>query len=127
MEFIRGYISNRLFLNVSLLNITIRFVKKDITTFLRYAKDDMYAFVFYYGISKNDEGDKEIKNIHLDLTDETIKLGGTFYLPYRHHYNSYQLVGSYPEIKSFLTHKKKYDPNEIFTNLWYDWIKELMK
>lgn len=126
MYFLQKYILNRLFLNVSLLNITIRFVKMDTTTFLRYAKEDMYAFVFYYRITKNDDGDNEIKNIHLDLTDEVIRLNGTFYLPYRHHYDKYQLIKCYPEIKMFLDHKIKYDPNEIFTNLWYDKIKKLI-
>lgn len=127
MQFLSEYMQKRLFLNVTLLNITIRFVKKDNISFLKYAKDDMYAFVFYYRISKNNEGDNEIKNINLDLTDEAIKLKGTFYLPYRHHYMQYQLMRSYPEIIKFIYFKRKYDSNEIFTNLWYDWIKIVLK
>jgi hypothetical protein len=107
MIFLQKYFINKLMLNSDLLNITIRFIKKDNITFLKYAKKDCYAFVFYYRISKDREGDKELNNIHMDLTDEAIKLGGSFYLPYRHHYDKYQLLSCYPEFEDFIKMKIK--------------------
>jgi UDP-N-acetylenolpyruvoylglucosamine reductase len=127
MLYLKEYFVNRLMQNVSLLNITIRYIKKDNTTFLKYAKEDMYAFVFYYRISKDEEGDDEIKNIHMDLTDKVIKMEGTFYLPYRHHYDLYQLVKCYPKIIKFIEKKNEYDPDNMFTNLWYNNIKKLIE
>lgn len=111
---------------VKLLNITIRFIKKDDTTLLRYAKDDMYAFVLYYRIDKNIIADNELKNIHNLLTDSALSFKGTFYLPYRHHYSNEQLLKSYGNIQHFLAMKKHYDPYEIFSNLWYEQYKGII-
>lgn len=127
MMFLQKYFVNKLMLNSVLLNITIRYVKKDDITFLKYAKNDCYAFVFYFRISKDKHGDKELNNIHLDLTDEAIKLGGLFYLPYRHHYDKFQLLTCYPEMEDFMKMKLKYDPKCMFSNLWYDFVKELIE
>ena len=126
MKFLKKYFDNKPLNNVRILNLTIRYVDKDINAFIKYAKQDVYAFVFYYRISK-DFGDIELQNIHMDLSDEAIRLNGTFYLPYRHHYNKYQLLTAYPEIKKFIILKKKYDSLNIFCNLWYDFVLDILK
>jgi predicted SAM-dependent methyltransferase len=104
---------------IDLLNITIRYVVKDNETFLNYAKKDMYAFVFYYRINCDKNGDSKLQYIHNLLVIKTLALSGTFYLPYRHHYDQQQLKFAYPNIDDFFALKKHYDPNEMFCNLWY--------
>ena len=111
---------NRKFKYVTLLNITIRYVYKDKVTFLNYAKDDMYAFVFYYRLPNRLLADKELQMVNQLLLNKAIELGGTFYLPYRHHYEDHQLKICYPEISDFFSLKKMYDPNKLFSNLWYE-------
>ena len=103
---------------VTLLNITIRYLYKDDTTFLNYAKTDMYAFVLYYRLPSKIVADEELHFIHNMLTEKALELEGTFYLPYRHHYTEKQLEQAYPQIKKFFELKEKYDPDNLFTNLW---------
>lgn len=125
MKFIKYLFLQKQFEYIILLNITIRYVKKDTISFLKYAKNDMYAFVFYYRLPNTEIADKELMNIHNKLTTKVLKLDGTFYLPYRHHYNHKQLYIAYPEITDFFKLKKIYDPIELFSNLWYEKYKTI--
>jgi len=114
------FISNKDKLNnIDLLNITIRYVLQDTETYLNYAKSDMYAFVFYYRIDCDKTGDTRLKYIHNLLVNKTLAFGGTFYLPYRHHYTRNQLELAYPNINNYFGLKKVYDPSEMFINKWY--------
>jgi SAM-dependent methyltransferase len=113
--------------HISLLNITIRYLKQDDTTFLKYAKEDMYAFVLYYRCKRTADADNELKKIHNLLTNKVLTFNGTFYLPYRHHYNNEQLCKAYPEIIEFFNSKKYYDPHELFYNEWYRAYKTVTK
>jgi len=109
-----------------LLNITIRFVKKDDESFLSYARQDSFAFVFYWRSKNNNDADAELEQIHMKLSDSAISLGGSFYLPYRHHYSVTQLLECYPNFYEFIIEKLKYDPNEIFSNNWYRHCQTLL-
>ena len=108
--------------NVTLLNCTVRFVNEDKTTTLAYSRDSegSFAFVLYYRLRRSEEGDKVLEEIHHSLADITLKLGGTFYLPYRHHYSVEQLKQSYPMIIQFFEKKKIYDPHGLFRSKWSD-------
>ena len=122
MLFLKQFWSTYNTRSVSLLNITIRYVEADTTSYLSYAKTSVYAFVFYYRIDISPQSDTQLKDIHHILTDKALSLNGSFYLPYRHHYSQTQLTTSYPEIYDFLNLKTLYDKDNIFTNLWYDEI-----
>ena len=119
MNYLKQVFLTHKFKYVTLLNITIRYVFKDTTTFLNYAKTDMYAFVLYYRLPRKLICDRELHIIHNLLTTKTLALDGTFYLPYRHHYTKEQLQTSYPQIKKFFELKQEYDPNNLFSNMWY--------
>lgn len=107
--------------NLFLLNLTIRFVKKDQTAFLSYTqKNDCYAFVFYFRIKRNELGDRQARELHQKLIKLTFEYQGTFYLPYRHHYSYEQLSISYPMIDQFFVKKLIYDPIGLFSNSWYE-------
>ena len=56
------------------------------------------------------------------LIDQAISLGGTFYLPYRLHYNEQQLKVAYPMLDEFIEIKKVADPKQIFSNMLWDKI-----
>ena len=114
--------------NVTLLNCTVRFVNEDKTTTLAYSRDSegSFAFVLYYRLRRSEEGDKVLEEIHHSLADITLKLGGTFYLPYRHHYSVEQLKQSYPMIIQFFEKKKIYDPHGLFRSKWsYHYMKQI--
>ena len=107
---------------VSLLNTTIRFVHQDKESHLSYAKhpEGVYAFVLYYRIRRSPEADKELEKFHHKFAEITLKLHGTFYLPYRHHYSLDQLERAYgrENLVKFMEAKQKFDPTCLFSSLW---------
>ncbi|KAK3245457.1 hypothetical protein CYMTET_30940 [Cymbomonas tetramitiformis] len=105
--------------HVTLLNITIRYVRADACTALPYAPTDSYAFVLYFRVHRTEAGDAELAQIHHDLVALTSDLGGTFYLPYRHHYTDEELEAAYPSIARFFADKQRIDPQNVFSNAWY--------
>ncbi|KYQ88882.1 hypothetical protein DLAC_10691 [Tieghemostelium lacteum] len=106
---------------LTLLNVTIRFVHHDTDTAIPYSATSggSYAFVFYFRIRRTPEGDQLLKSYHKKLANITLQEGGTFYLPYRHHYTRKQLRKAYPGFEQFKLDKKKYDPSGRFTSLWW--------
>lgn len=107
------------FEHVTLLNITIRYLYKDDNSFLPYATNNMFAFVFYYRLKRTTTADQDLEHIHNRFVEIALSLGGTFYLPYRHHYSDEQLRQAYPRIETFFKRKAHYDPKNVFSNLWY--------
>jgi FAD/FMN-containing dehydrogenase len=104
----------------NLLNVTIRMVSKDTVTALPYAKEDMFAFVLYFNQKLNEEDSKVLQKTTTELIDVATDLGGAFYLPYQLYYSKEQLQKAYPTIDHFFETKKKYDPEGLFTNKFYE-------
>jgi len=104
---------------VDLLNITVRNVKKDEDSYLRYANDEVFGFVMLFNQPRTAEAEKEMKALSQRIVDEAISMKGTYYLPYRLHATREQMHTAYPQATSFFELKKKYDPNEIFQNQFY--------
>eukprot|EP00756_Hemistasia_phaeocysticola_P008399 Hpha_TRINITY_DN14610_c2_g13::TRINITY_DN14610_c2_g13_i1::g.48367::m.48367 len=106
---------------LSLLNTTIRFVNKDNDTALPYSRapDGSYAFVLYYRLKRTAEADDALQAVHKRFAQATLDLGGTFYVPYRHHYDQDELLRSYPSAPDFFRMKLKYDPHGLFWNKWF--------
>ena len=125
MSFLKYVFVNINSKNISLLNITIRYINKDNNTFLNYAKHNMYAFVFYYRINKNKCAVKELIDLEHKLINMTVDLNGTFYLPYLCSYTEMQLKKAYPHITQFIKLKQSYDKNNLFSNKWYRYIVDL--
>jgi len=108
---------------VDLLNITVRNVKKDEDTFLRYANEEVFGFVMLFNQAKTSEAEMQMKAATQRIIDAAISFKGTYYLPYRLHATKEQMNRSYPQAKEFFLLKKKYDPSEIFQNKFYQTYK----
>lgn len=106
---------------ITLMNITIRFVQHDPHSVLKYATctNGMYAFVLYLRIQRTPACDVRLGSFQRRLIDETTRLQGTFYLPYRRQYTQPQLLSSYPNVPEFVRRKEFYDPHGMFDNLWF--------
>jgi len=104
----------------NLLNVTIRTVHKDTVTALPYAKEDMFGFVLYFNVGFNDTDNGILRRTTTDLIDVAEKSGGTYYLPYQLYYSKEQLQRAYPGIDDFFAAKKKYDPDGLFSNKFYE-------
>lgn len=102
--------------DVNILNVSIRYVPKNTETLLTYSPQDMFALVCYINIPNL------VKQLDLSetwtrkLIDLAISLGGTYYLPYQLHGTHEQLNLAYPRFNEFVAVKKKYDPQNKFSN-----------
>ncbi len=105
--------------NTNLINASIRAVEKEENA-LSYAPERAFSVVLYINQKATSEGDAEMKALTSELIDLTHAQGGRFFLPYQLHYTPEQLKASYPEIGAFFEAKKRWDPNALFRNSWYD-------
>lgn len=112
--------------DVILLNASIRVVRPE-RNFLNYAPTEMYSIVLYINQPTTAEGNEKMGKITRELIDLAVSLDGRFYLPYQLHYTPEQLERSYPEISSFFEAKKRYDPDELFTNTFYEKYSNLIE
>lgn len=108
---------------IDLLNITIRGVYKDSDSYLNYARQNVFGFVFLFNQKKNEKDEVAMKMLTQQLIRVAIKYEGTYYLPYRLHIDKGTFRNVYPQGEEFFKLKLKYDPNEIFKNKFYEHYK----
>ncbi len=105
--------------DVNLLNASVRVVHKE-NIFLNYSPTDTFSIVLYINQTTDEKGNQKMKKVTQELIDLTIKHGGRFFLPYQLLYTADQLERSYPEFRSFLAAKKRYDPEQRLTSTFYE-------
>ncbi|SHE90902.1 FAD-dependent oxidoreductase [Chryseobacterium sp. OV279] len=108
---------------LDLLNITIRAVNKDEDSYMNYARENVFGFVLLFNQKKTAKQEDAMKILTNKLVDATLKNEGTFYLPYRLHIDRIKMRKVYPQADSFFAMKRKYDPQEIFDNKFYQHYK----
>jgi len=103
-----------------LLNITVRDVRRDSDTFLAYAReDDMFGLVFLFEQAATEHASELATALTRELIDAALDLGGTSYLPYRLDATPEQFHRAYSQGAEFFQLKRRYDPEEIFQNKFY--------
>lgn len=98
---------------------TIRLIKKDNDSFLRWAKDDYACVIFNLHVDHNDAGKTRARLAFQRLIDRAIAVGGSYFLTYHRHANREQVLRCYPEFPEFLRRKHAWDPHERFSSDWY--------
>ncbi|MDI7742959.1 FAD-binding oxidoreductase [Lysinibacillus fusiformis] len=104
---------------LNLLNITVRYVNKDEEAVLSYAKEEMFALVLLINQGKSKKEIEKTEKVLQKMIDVTLKHDGSYYLPYYSYPTQAQMDEAYPRNKEFFEQKKKFDPNEVFMNLFY--------
>nr|WP_231584185.1 FAD-binding oxidoreductase [Domibacillus indicus] len=107
----------------NLLNITVRYVEKSDEAFLSYAKEDMFALVLLINQGKSEKEVEKAGLVIRKMIDVTLNHRGSYYLPYYSFPSKKQLETAYPRIDEFFRKKKQFDPNERFTNYFYEEYK----
>lgn len=102
-----------------LLNITIRKVKADPDTLLRYAPADRFGLVMCFHQKLDADADNQMEKLTREMITAALTCGGTYYLPYRPHATVEQFHAAYPQSATFFAAKQKYDPIGIFQNQFY--------
>lgn len=110
---------------IDLLNITIRAVNKDEDSFMRYANQDVFGFVYLFNQKKTETQEKQMQLLTQQLVEIAGKHQGTYYLPYRLHIGREKMREIYPQADDFFKLKRKYDPDELFNNQFYLHYKPL--
>ncbi len=105
--------------DIDLMNVTVRDVRMDSDTFLRYADQDMFALVMLFNHETSDEADAVLEALTGELIDAALALGGRYYLPYRRHASVEQFLRSYPMADEFFAAKLRHDPEQVFQNKFY--------
>lgn len=104
--------------DTNLINASVRAVDAE-SNALSYAPGPAFSVVLYINQPTDAEGTEKMRALTSDLIDLSTKHGGRFFLPYQLHYSAAQLKSAYPEIGSFLSAKKRLDPEGRFSNTWY--------
>jgi FAD/FMN-containing dehydrogenase len=103
-----------------LLNITVRNVKTDRTTRLRYAREEVFGLVMLFhqhcGSATQEE---QMKGYTQKLIDAALACEGSYYLPYRLHARQDQFDRAYPMAQKVFALKRRYDPQGLFQNQFY--------
>ncbi len=103
----------------NLLNASVRVVhKEDIA--LNYAPEDAFSLVLYVNQTTDGKGTEKMRRLTGALIDLADKHGGRFFLPYQIHYDAAQLKRAYPQIGDIFAAKRKYDPDGLFSNKFYE-------
>lgn len=108
---------------VDLLNITVRNVMNDEDTFLSYAKGEMFGLVMLFNQKKDEIAEKQMIALTRKLISTAIRFKGRYYLPYRLHATKDQMYIAYPNAQTFFELKRKHDPQQIFSNQFYQKYK----
>jgi len=102
-----------------LLNMTIRFLRTDCESFLRYADQDLVALVMLFHQQRTRQADQSMAAMTREIIDAALHSGGRYYLPYRLHATQKQFVQCYPQAQRFFELKRLYDPQELLQNELY--------
>jgi len=103
-----------------LLNVTLRYVAPDPTSVLSYAPEPRIAAVMLFSQVMTPEGEADMLQMTEALIDHVLRIGGTYYLPYRLHARRDQFERSNPRHAEFAARKRHYDPGLLFRHALWD-------
>ncbi len=103
-----------------LLNITLRYVRRDPESVLSYAPSNRIAAVMLFSQERSHRAERDMARMTHALIERVLDLGGTYYLPYRPHATVEQFRTAYPRAEEFVTLKRRYDPDLAFRNGFWD-------
>ena len=102
--------------DINILNISIRYVPQNKESILSYARNECFSLVFYINITNTQDGLEDAEIWTQKLIDAALALNGTYYLPYQLFGTQTQIRTAYLRFDEFAALKKKYDPNNRFSN-----------
>lgn len=104
---------------VNVLNVSVRHARPDTETLLSWAPREVFAFVLYYKQNTDTASQRVVGNWTRELIEATLRIGGSYYLPYQLHATQSQFLRAYSRAPEFFTLKKRLDPTNKFRNmLW---------
>ncbi|MEX0939838.1 MAG: FAD-binding oxidoreductase [Candidatus Babeliales bacterium] len=105
--------------NINIINASIRHIPAQTESLLTYAPTDSFAFVLYINKWNTINGTRYQEIWTRELIDASLNLGGKYYLPYEFLASKEQFNRAYPNIALYKELTQKYDPENIFNNLFW--------
>jgi FAD/FMN-containing dehydrogenase len=102
-----------------LLNLTVRDINRDDTSFLRYADQNVISLVMLFSEKRAAQGEEKMSKLTQGIIAAALRHEGRYYLPYRLHATPEQFNAAYPQARKFFELKRKYDPTELLQNEFY--------
>jgi len=104
---------------VNVINVSVRHAKPAPKSLLSWANNEVFALVVYYQQKTDNKSIAQVKKWSLKMLDATLKLDGSYYLPYQIFASNAQFNAAYPNANQFFALKQTLDPNNRFSNqLW---------
>jgi len=104
---------------------TVRLIEQENETFLRWASQDFACVIFNLLVEHSSEGKRKATQQFQMLIDCALNEGGSFYLTYHRWARRDQVETAYPQFRSFLERKSRWDPTNLFSSDWYNHYSEL--
>jgi decaprenylphospho-beta-D-ribofuranose 2-oxidase len=107
--------------DLNVLSSTVRYVAPNATPALAYApRKAAFAIIQMSNVPLSTEGQARAEAVTRQLVDAALDYGGTYYLTYQLYPTPEQLHRAYPNARHAFERKRFYDPDEIFTNQFYE-------
>lgn len=116
IPFINGMRTVAELYGVNIINISIRYIPQNTESVLSYAKKESFSLVFYINILNTEGGLEYAQKWTQKLIDLALFYEGTYYLPYQLFGSESQFNRAYPNLETFKELKKRYDPQNRFSN-----------
>lgn len=109
---------------VPVFNASVRYVKKDTHAKLGYASQgDRFAIVLFFNQSLLEREKEKTGAWVREVTQELIRIGGTYYMPYQPFATLEQFHSCYPAYPKVAEVKRRIDPTNLFSNgIFEDYI-----
>jgi hypothetical protein len=104
---------------VPLSSVELRRTMPEEDTFLRWACSEFAEVKLGFGPCETLGGSVRCTQLRRELIDAAIAAGGRFQIASTLEATAEQTQICYPQLKAFLGHKRRFDPQERLTNPWY--------
>ena len=79
----------------------------------------MFSLVMLFNQTRDSTGETNMATAAREIVGAALRHSGSYYLPYRLHATPEQFAQAYPQAARFFELKRKYDPEELFQNQFY--------
>jgi decaprenylphospho-beta-D-ribofuranose 2-oxidase len=106
---------------MNVLSSTVRYVSPNATPALAYAPTrPAFAIIQMSNVGLSADAQAHARDVTRRLVDAALEFGGTYYLTYQLYPTAEQLHRAYPNARRAFGRKRFYDPDELFTNQFYE-------
>ena len=106
---------------MNVLSSTVRYVTPNATPALAYApRRSAFAIIQMSNVGLSPDAQARAEAVTRQLVDAALEHGGTYYLTYQLYPTADQLHRAYPNARRAFARKRFYDPDETFTNQFYE-------